>query len=431
MPAGEEGVPEERVLAAEPSRPDKREAPAGSFRSYLPRFLAGYTACAIVLLNTLVLLAGLELLARVATSSRGDPFLAKRASIDDEYRRLYAEKGWGPAFDEMRRYQNQFAYQPYEEHRNRPFTARTIHFSSDGFRAVEGAPPAARRTVMLLGGSTMLGSGSPDGLTIASDLQRMFNARAPGSVRVLNRGVACWFSTQELIHLVGELRAGRVPQDAVFYDGANETGAGVENLGADRPCLSKPLSAFIAGDNEAIRSISSRRGWPGSRLVRLVASYWRAHGLPVQYVPFLEEPSNDRVHPEKDYRFLPVEEREALAQAIFENYANTVRMAETLARSYRFRAHFFWQPSIFPPLHHKRLSALEQRMLAIQIASTYDLWARLERRIRRSKLPVTVLSNAFDDMAETVFLDAVHLTPDGDRRIAEILFKRLSGTPRP
>ena len=55
-----------------------------------------------------------------------------------------------------------------------------------GRRRVTDVPVRWQRTLHLLGGAPAIGLFAPDGQTVASQIQRAFNAHAPESVRVLN-----------------------------------------------------------------------------------------------------------------------------------------------------------------------------------------------------------------------------------------------------
>jgi len=118
-------------------------------------------------------------------------------------------------------------YEPFTGFRDRPFRGRFVNVDPAGFRFSKNQAPWPPRTeafnVFVFGGSTTFGVGLPDDETIASYLEECAPANhSRGPLAVYNFGRQAYFSSQELILFQQLLKAGFVPQVAVFIDGINE-----------------------------------------------------------------------------------------------------------------------------------------------------------------------------------------------------------------
>jgi hypothetical protein len=70
--------------------------------------------------------------------------------------------------------------------------------------------------IWVFGGSTVFGMGVPDWATMPSQLLAVLNEGSLGCVQVTNLGVEAYVSTQEVLLLLEELKAGRRPDITVF-----------------------------------------------------------------------------------------------------------------------------------------------------------------------------------------------------------------------
>jgi len=88
----------------------------------------------------------------------------------------------------------------------------------------------------LFGGSTTWGVGARDPFTIPAEPSRALSEVEPElRVHVLKFGEKGYVSTQSLLALLLELREGRAPDLAVFYDGVNDVFAGYQQGVAGLP----------------------------------------------------------------------------------------------------------------------------------------------------------------------------------------------------
>ena len=94
-------------------------------------------------------------------------------------------------------------------------------------RTVQAMSDACKKTtarkVWVFGGSTVYGIGTPDWATIPSYLAQGLNADPSACWEVTNLGAEGYVTNQEAILLMEQLKAGRRPDVAIFYDGVNES----------------------------------------------------------------------------------------------------------------------------------------------------------------------------------------------------------------
>ncbi len=381
----------------------------------MPAVKRAYMAIAIILLNTVMLLAALEIATRlfyrpaqwvVLKLGSGPPILAGYHLMQDIIRR----EPWGAQFlADAEKFGYALRPKPYIGFTNEPYTSPTINIGPDGFRVVPGSSvsPEALK-VFVLGGSSILGAGVPDWGTIPAYLQKGLSAGRERAVRVLNYGVGYWVSTQEIIFLSLELKRGHVPDLVIFFDGVTDI-------------------ARTAEYGRAGVHVTPPYPWPApSRFLSTSFRLLREQGVPVPQIPFVDPPTTP-IYPElATYPRLPEARRQQMARESFEVYAQNVRQAAELARAYRFRVLCFWQPAIFTT--GKTLSGDERLILTRQTEGYADLMRRVDALVRqeRSRLPnVTYLGDALDALSGTVFVDWAHLLPAGNETVARAMLREL------
>lgn len=180
----------------------------------------------VPILTVITLLLLLEALARIYNAALGLP------TGHYEYRRLrpapYADAEYFSRefIEEWRRQPGGWQY-PENTRLIIPndFTGRYVNVI-DGKRVTAFQPDSYVSSVYLFGGSTMFCGEVPDSLTIASQLQLLFNDHYPDTYRVENYGTTSVSTIQQLERLetLSTLRAGDI---VVFYDGVNDIGQGL------------------------------------------------------------------------------------------------------------------------------------------------------------------------------------------------------------
>src|SRR5262249_10483737 len=183
-----------------------------------------YRGTAILILNTILLAAGVEVAASSilkawSVRNPGDQQLVNpRENIA-----YYRSRDWGALYWHEHHLSDVQRYHPYVIWRRAPFQGITINIGEHGTRVTPGANCSANSyKVFAFGGSTMWGTGSPDWGTIPAYLQAGLEALRGKSVCVMNFGESAFVSTQGVIQLILELQSGNVPHLVIFYDGVND-----------------------------------------------------------------------------------------------------------------------------------------------------------------------------------------------------------------
>lgn len=270
-----------------------------------------------------------------------------------------------------------------------------------------GCPKANIRKVWVFGGSTVYGIGAPDWATLPSYLSRELNTEPDACIEVTNLGAEGYVTNQEAILLMEQLKAGRRPDIAVFYDGVNESLVGGFSPGI-------PTAHW---DFEMIKA--KFEGSPASRLAFLNLSY------SFQLIRLWTGS-----HQPGDRATISDEELAARAQAAIENYEENLRIIQILAKAYDFKAYFFWQPTL--QYETKPLSPFEKQL---EEARSQELEGRVHRGVKavyeRAENRAAIsgkfvfLGHAFDKVEETMYVDTFHLDSRGNEMIAHAIAETL------
>lgn len=278
-------------------------------------------------------------------------------------------------------------------------------------RTVQAMSPDCKKSVVLklwvFGGSTVYGIGTPDWATIPSYLAQILNADHAVCWEVMNLGSEGYVTNQEMILLIQQLKAGRRPDVAVFYDGVNEALVG-------------GFSPGDATEHWTFDAIKAKFERPqAGRLSFLKLSYT------VQLVQTLRQSEN-----QDHYPTFSGEQLAAKAQATLENYKANLKIIQMLAKEHGFKTYFFWQPLL--EFGNKPLTPFEQKL---KEARRTELGGRVQRGLvavyneaeRESKVPsdYVFLGHAFDDVKDLIYVDEFHLDPRGNEIMAERIVQTL------
>ena len=125
-------------------------------------------------------------------------------------------------------------WRPYVYWRSTPYQGELYNIDGVGLRRTVQPPPSGangaekRLRIFMFGGSTVHGQFARDEHTIPSRLAARLAADGI-SCEITNFGQLGYVSTQEVLALELELRQGNVPDLVVFYDGANDLTATLQN----------------------------------------------------------------------------------------------------------------------------------------------------------------------------------------------------------
>jgi lysophospholipase L1-like esterase len=297
-------------------------------------------------------------------------------------------------------YQREFAaadraqYYPYVIWRNVPSTGSTLEISADGIRRTPGANCQSESyRVFAFGGSTMWGVGAPDWSTIPAYLQAGLEDTLKQGVCVINFGQKGYVSTQELIELTIQLQQGNVPDLVIFYDGSNDITAGYLQSGVPNPHID--LSQVKFHFEHPFYSYLSRT-WTMKLFQRFLG----------------ESHSIESV--------TPVNEK------VLQTYLGTYQLVKYLAENYGFKFAFFWQPVIM--VGNKPLTSNEQNIdpnIDLNFLSVYQqVYGEMMQQSKN--LPhLYYLGGVFDTVETQTYTDFVHLTPEGNQIVAEVMLAAI------
>lgn len=369
-----------------------------------------YHAAALLLLNTLIMLALLELGAIAV--ARSGIFPAYRQNIIEGYKEMpyYSSQVWSDEYFQETRSAENYQYRPYVIWSHQPHSGDLVNVDGEGRRVTPGAQCSANAfKVFAFGGSSMWGWGSPDWGTIPAYLQQDLAARRKDPVCVINFGEDGFVSTQSMLLLILQLRSGNIPDMAVFYDGVNDVYAAYESGEAGNPVALSDLSAkFGEKEHPLVSWIKS------SRLYTLV------------------EAATIRFQLGKQKNLL-LTETDKLADSVTEVYLSNYKIVASLAQQYDFDYYFFWQPHLavgdkpLSPEEKVTQSRIDPALAALANAVYQNIslpsqeWMQLQN-----------LANVFDLETEQIWIDEWgHITPEGNRLVAhemtEILENSLDG----
>ena len=366
-----------------------------------------YRGTSLLILNTLVLLILLELGAGVLL--RVVNYAGSWATPPVTRAAYYAEQSWGaaywPEFD--RAYT--FRYSPYELWRVAPFEGEFINVGTDGVRKTPGAECVGEAYVVdVFGGSTVWGLGVPDWGTVPAYLQELLAQALQRPVCVRNLGQLGWNSTQDLITLLRELQASRIPDHVVFLNGVNDVIPQYEH--------------GEVGAHFSLASIAAKMGEsePSGNPTVAALSNFNLYRLGVEFLAW----NRSRKAP-GEVQFQG-HVSDSLAASIAQVYLANYRNVEGLAREYEFASSFFWQPNL--SVGRKPLTKEEEGFkIGLGVAPLMELvYARLASVGPPEYPSFHNLVNLFDEERSSVYIDWHHLTPEGNRSVAEAMVEVLA-----
>lgn len=366
------------------------------------RFVEGYKSVSIILLNTFLLLALVEFSSLVVVKLVGAEkvFAGQRELLQSHT----LEKD-GLIFPD-------FQYYPFVTWKSAELDLSLMNVDSDGTRRTCGNPEGSSMTVFMLGGSAVWGWMVPDSCTIPSVLQEILKTTGPPGVSVTNLGQNGWVSTQEITQLVLKLNSGDIPDVVIFYDGANDMLASVEN--------GEP--GHMIGDQNTRRMIQGCRQAETSRCsVLSILGNTNCYRL-IKYLTFDKETlfEADPVIVSVSSRFDNSQFNiEDMATETSDIYLGNYRIAKALADEYGFEFYFILQPLMNfqydgESLEDVSIPGAEDRRIITFAEMVYsDILARQDQYPR-----LIYAQQAFTDGGEDLFTDLCHLNADGNEVVA-------------
>ena len=368
-----------------------------------------YQNTAVIVFNTLLLFGVLEFAAFVTYQTVDVRDSGNQLARDPrETVSYYKSQDWAEQYWTEHRRSDVERYHPYVVWRRSPFHGSTIEIDSRGFRVTPGARCAAGSyTVFAFGGSTMWGTGSPQWGTIPAYLQSGLATTMRRPVCVVNLGESGWVSSQEVVLLISLMENGYRPDLELFYDGVNDiyaayqTGEAVShmNLTAVEQRFNKSTQTSLLGQ------------WIRSRYLFRVAGH-----LATSMRRESEADGNLDTYQTRGL------EAPAVSAAVARAYLANYTIVEALSCSYGFNSVFFWQPSAGAG---SKLFTAEEKVIVRRIAPAHatlseSVTMAVEDAASHGRYPnLHSLVGVFDAVPSSVWIDGAHVTPAGNRMIAD------------
>jgi len=374
----------------------------------LRRIVLTFRALATLSLAAIVLEGGAFFALRFLDWRRSRILGSVRAALPAEADQPWPEGLW--------REQLQVIHADYEAYglwRSREYAGQHINVDASGIRRTvhSDCSDADSPTLWLFGGSTMWGFGATDEQTIPSELAALLAAAGRPSC-VVNLGEDSWRSETSLVALLLALKtSARRPDVVVFLDGCNDVLTPLFLTGrADREWSDETSRHWF--NFAAQRKRGSLTYLSGANTVTLAARLAARIRTPVLPVPL------DRL--------------DELASEIAAAYLSNAEALQALAHGYGFAAHSLWQP--LGVTGHKRLTAAERDGIGRQLGAWFEasstLAPQVEQLVARSGAPgVRSLSSAFDPIPESLYFDACHIRPSGNRLLAAEILSIVDASP--
>jgi lysophospholipase L1-like esterase len=311
-----------------------------------------------------------------------------------------AAEAWYPEFSREFEEASQQGWRPYVYFRRaRAYQGKYVNIDSLRHRITPQprTPATPLASVFFFGGSTLWGSFQRDDHTIPAEAARRLQSIAPPGQRieVTNLAETGYVSTQGMLELMLQLRAGQRPDVVVFFDGINDTFSVLQNgeAGVGQNEMNR-VSEFLTG---------RRLAWSGhdEGLMKDLHSYGvlAIMGLErtrlVQRLQKAVRPSAER----------PLLSTDSAARSAVRVYVENVRIIESLARTYGFTPIYVWQPTLHAT--QKKLTPFEQRLMS-RIRSD-----EFQRRLQATHLAVLpLLDSAVATVAPGRFVNEGRLFRD-------------------
>jgi len=222
---------------------------------------------------------------------------------------------------------------------------------------------------------------------------------------VTNFGESAFVSTQRIIQLILELRSGNVPNLVIFYDGVNDTYAAYQSGRPTHQNFDQIAAKLQNGES------------PPPSLIAWIESSNSFHLLKRLVAELRQKPSNSKAL--LTYKTMGIDTG-PLSDAVVEKYINNYKIMHVLAREYSFQALFFWQP--FITVGDKSLTGEAQEMKRGIDPALIELYGSVYRRVQQvteKYEDLYYMAKVFDEYEPLVWIDIAHVTPEGNRLIAQ------------
>jgi lysophospholipase L1-like esterase len=295
-------------------------------------------------------------------------------------------------------------YKSYVGWRGKVSAGETVNVEGPyGQRKTVNTAASGGKTAYFFGGSTMWGVGAPDGETIPSQFAAITGIRSE------NFGERGWTSHQSLMQLIQLIQDGHRPDIVVFYDGANEV--------------------FFKCD---LRHNAESHGWEG-QISGVISEPVKSSSFTHYFAPIdalagrIQRALSRALGAEQTNEYAAdCDKKPAKAKAIAENLLRDWQIAKQLVASYGGEFIAVLQPVSFYSKGRLNNLAL-QSPYHVHLRAQYDtIYPVLIEAIARGGDQHNLVSVLDHD--ENFYIDYCHLTPNGNRLVAQRLAEIVAAT---
>ena len=308
-------------------------------------------------------------------------------------------------------------YEPSLQFREPEFHGSLLNTDAGGFRRTKGgrafAKPAIK--IFVFGGSTTFGYGVPDEFTIPSYLQIALEERYEGvPISVSNYGQGYYYSSQELILFINLIKQGKVPDWAIFIDGAND-------IGQLAPKRDEPVFTPVVNELWENRASGGKCAgginWSWIPLMKLARDLKLRYGSTPQ-----SSKSTCIVTTATQHQIIKADDSnmevtKSRIEYVVSRYTNNMRFIRVICQEYSIQCRFVWQPY---PLYKYDLS-LHRGFSNLKLDSSSipkyinGVFSRMEQLRVRDFLYFGMM---LEGVREKVFVDDVHYNEAINEKIA-------------
>ena len=321
-----------------------------------------------------------------------------------------------------------FLYDPYRGFKNPPnFKSTFVNTDKYGRRLSLYKPMdhKADLVIGMFGGSTMFGIGAEgDEDTIPGKLQKLINNNCKtNSVKIINNGVGSSNQTQSMIWLIETLGFQKYDY-VIFYDFVNET------LHAHNELF---YTSFL--DHELPpRFLTYQYGFyipprhKKAKAFRFTKQFQKTNTYQVSKIIYLKLINILSIQKEQkaiNKKEIKYDRTKAKIKRLIRNYAENMRVINSLGKDYGFVAYFIMQPTLFTK---KNLSSNEKTIPHLNdkhYINFEKLVYKESKNFLRYKKNFKDMSNIFDNEKSTIYIDDHHMSSKGNLLVAKKIFQFL------
>lgn len=295
------------------------------------------------------------------------------------------------------------------------FEGETINIDEEGFRSTFGSKSNDNHDIWMFGGSTLWGSGSKDEFTIPSYLAKI------SGLKIRNYGMGGWIVRQELNQLLHEYakvneKEKNKTRIIIFYDGANDGSA---------HCRSEFEQDIATNRELQIRSVMKEYTESKSTVLS-----WKYLFKPA--AEFINKAKNKIYTPqnmikEKDEWWICDKEPQK-AQQIARAVVNDWIYASNIVKNNNDIFVAVLQPVAHlsnTPLDHLDKVGMSVKLTEERTKQYEAVYPLIEKYAQNANINFLNLKNILN-VEDYVYIDPVHLSPNGNNIIAEAINNYLN-----